>query len=94
MAKSELNQVVEQPKYILINLTWESYLLLPIKEGMEYIRLQSIGTKIEGNLRPDRNKALRFSANDSDVTIRYISEEQFKRWRLEALAEKDLEEES
>ena len=91
MRKSESNQtVVEQPKYIVVNISWRDNLLLEIKDGMEYLRIRSSGIRIKGDLRKDpgdRDEALKIGTNDEDVTISYMTETTLKQLILETIAD-------
>ena len=94
--KNESNQaVVEQPKYIVVNITWRDNLLLELKEGMEYLRIRAGGIRIKGDLRSEpenRDTRLEIGTNDEDVTISYMTETKLKQLIFEALSDPEEEE--
>lgn len=87
MAKSELNQALEQPKYILLNTGWRDNLLFTISDGMKYLELQASAIRIEGELDSDRKDPIKISANSRPVTFSYMTESRFKQLRMESMME-------
>jgi len=83
--------VVEHPKYIVITSSWRDYLILPIKEAMEFIRLRSMAIRIEGDLKSTRDQPLRIGPNDAEVTISYMTQTKLKQLKMESIVEQNGE---
>jgi hypothetical protein len=86
VTKSDLNQALDKPKYIVINVGWRDNLLFEIEQGMEWLVLQASAIRIEGELdNSSRKEGLKISPNTKSVTISYMSETAFKQLRLESI---------
>ena len=69
--KSDENRVDgEQHKYIIVKLNYDSKLILPIADGMEFIKIWASGLQ----LKEPYNKPATIEPVDADFTLRFLSE--------------------
>lgn len=88
MTKVDLNQVViEQPTYIVISMGWRDNLILPIIEGLEYLKVGASGIRIEGDLNPERDKPLKLYEGGKEQKIFFMTETQLKKIKMEMLVD-------
>ena len=90
VAKSKVNQNAgEHPSLIILQADYETKLILPIEDGLEFIRLWS--TALE--MKEPYNKPMKFSNVDKEFKFKFISEKQLKQMKVAAMLEpKEAEE--
>lgn len=84
VTKTKVNQIDgEQPSLIILAVDYDTKLIMPIVEGLEFIRMWS--TSVE--LKEPYNKAPQFKRVDKEFKMKFISEKQLKEMKVAAMLE-------
>ena len=88
MVKKTENQVaMEQPAYMLVKIGWHEQLLFPIEQGKEYLGLYAGAMKVTGSIRIDATEPPKFTPNDQELSVSFLTETRYKELCLRALVE-------
>jgi hypothetical protein len=90
MVKTKENQVVgEQLTHIILSTDYNTNLILPTKDGLEFIRLWTTGLEHSTSY----NKPPKFGPVDKEFKLKFISEQEIKRMQITAMLEAENAEE-
>jgi hypothetical protein len=93
MVKSKTNQALEQPTYIVVQISWRSHLIFPLEMGFEYLKLRGQAIHVKGDLKHDRDEPLQINTDtESEVVIKFMTETQIKELRVSMLLDPPEEE--
>lgn len=69
---------IEQADYIVLKIDYNSKIILPFIEGMEYLRIQSMGILI----KEEYNKPMKLLKEEADIQIKFMSATALKEMML------------
>lgn len=83
MINNDNNQgVTETPSYIIVKVDHESKLIMPYKDGMEFLRIWSGSTEIFQRYSSD---PIKFRPVSKEFEIKFITETAFKEMQMAAV---------
>ena len=84
--KTKANQNdTDQPSHIIIGVDYETKLIMPMEEGLEFIRIWATARE----LKEPYNKPKKIQAVEKDFQMRFVSERQIKQMIVEGMLDTD-----
>ena len=74
------NQGVGSPTYIIIKIDWDNKLIMPIEDGLNFIRSWASATTLN-----TRNDPPTISEESKDFQIQFLTEQGFKELKMAAI---------
>lgn len=77
----------EQPTHIILNIDYETKLIIPIEKGLEFMHIWATARE----LKEPYSKPKRIQATEKEFNVRFVTERQIKQMIVEAMIEPDKE---
>jgi hypothetical protein len=93
MVKSKTNQALEQPTYIVLQVSWRSHLIFPLEMGFDFLKLRAQAIHVQGDLKHDRDEPLKMNTDtEAQTIIQFMTETQVKELKVSMLLDPPEEE--